>query len=124
MNVEDVKNFSEKSKAKALIAAHHVAAEQHDLAYFKEMLRDHQRAMEEDQQAREARAAAKAEKADKKTKRKSVAAGDSDVSMEDADEEGGESKPKSNKKRKKAEDSDGETEKVCPLMMRLNLVLI
>jgi hypothetical protein len=115
LNLEDVTNFSEKSKTKALVQAFKVAAEQHELAYFKEMLHDHMRAMQEDQEAREARAAEKAAKASKKGKRKSTDAADEDedIAMDDAEDEEGESKPKGSKKRKKDADSDGETEKVC-----------
>jgi hypothetical protein len=114
LSVEDVTNFSEKGKAKNLVAAYHVAAEEHDLQYFKDMLAEHMQAMIEDQEAREAKAAEKAAKADKKKKRKSTeAVDDEDVDMDDAENEGGGPK-KGSKKRKKEADSDGETEKVCP----------
>ncbi len=111
------KDFPEKGKTKSLIAAYEIAAEQHDLAYFKEMLADHQRAMQEDAELRAEREAKKA----KKGKRKSTDAAEDgeDVDMEDAGEteageEGADSKPKS-KKRKKGLESEGEAEKVCSL---------
>lgn len=114
------KEVNEKGKAKALVAAYHVAAENHDLQYFKDMLADHERAMQEDQEAREARAAAKAAKSDKK-KRKStdVVEEDEDVEMEGAEEGEGRKKTQSAKKRRKAVESEGENEKVmlrCPAL--------
>ncbi|BCS21324.1 PWWP domain protein [Aspergillus puulaauensis] len=102
------KDVSEKGKAKSLVAAYGVAAEGHDLAHFKEMLADHQRAIQQEEEEREAaaasKAAAKAERDAKKNKRKSMDIQD-DVDVED---EGG--KPaKSSKKRKK--DAEAESEK-------------
>ncbi|KAL4872216.1 hypothetical protein BDV12DRAFT_193663 [Aspergillus spectabilis] len=96
------KDVSEKGKAKALIAAYHVAAEGNDLAHFKDLLADHQRAIEQEEEERDAqvaaKATAKAEKDAKKNKRKSMEIHD-DVEMEDVDEES--KQPKSSKKRKK-----------------------
>ncbi|KAI9878261.1 MAG: hypothetical protein M1830_001440 [Pleopsidium flavum] len=107
------KDFPEKGKTKSLIAAYEIAGEQHDLAYFKEMLADHQRAMQEDSELRAQREAKK----QKKGKRKSTDAPEDgeDIDMDDvegmeAEDAGGDSKPKS-KKRKKSLDSDGEAEK-------------
>ncbi|PTU23844.1 hypothetical protein P175DRAFT_0505630 [Aspergillus ochraceoroseus IBT 24754] len=95
------KEVSEKGKSKLLIAAYGVAAEAHDLPYFKDLLADHQRAIQQEEEEREAqaaaKAAAKAEKEAKKNKRKSMEIVD-DVDMEDADEDN--KKPKSSKKRK------------------------
>ncbi|KAL2869989.1 PWWP domain protein [Aspergillus lucknowensis] len=103
------KDVSEKGKSKSLIAAFGVAAENHDLAYFKDLLANHQRAIQEEEEEREAQAAAKAAaKADreaKKNKRKSMEIHD-DVDMEDA-EEGGK-QPKSSKKRKKDTEDGGD----------------
>lgn len=116
LDPEACKDFPEKGKSKSLIAAYEIAAEQHDLAYFKEMLADHQRAMQEDAEVRAEREAKK----QKKNKRKSNDAAEDgeDVDMEEAgdveEEEGPDSKPKS-KKRKKGLESEGETEKVCGL---------
>ncbi|EED16099.1 PWWP domain protein [Talaromyces stipitatus ATCC 10500] len=118
------KDVSEKGKGKQLIAAYKVAAEGHDLQYFKNLLADHQRAIQQEAEEREAVAAEKAAlkaqkeaakeareaaKEEKKKKRKSVAAETEDVEMADADE--GEKKPKSTKKRKKDAGSDAEDEK-------------
>ncbi|WEW58451.1 hypothetical protein PRK78_003919 [Emydomyces testavorans] len=105
LNPEDCKNASEKSKTKGLFAAYQVAAEGHDLQYFKDMLADHQRALQEDEQTREAQAKAKQDK----KKRKSA-----DVVEEPEDEEmavDGAEKPKSAKKRKKDVESEGESDK-------------
>jgi hypothetical protein len=106
----EVKDFSEKGKTKSLIGAYHVAAEAHPLSYFKDMLLDHQKAMQEDQELREQREAAKAAKAGKK-KRKSDAA-DDDVDMEDANAGEEVETKKSSKKRKKDIESEGDEEKV------------
>ena len=106
----EVKEFSEKGKTKSLIGAYHVAAEGHPLSYFKDMLLDHQKAMQEDQELREQREAAKAAKAGKK-KRKSDAA-DNDVDMDDANADEEVETKKSSKKRKKDIESEGDEEKV------------
>lgn len=116
LDPEECKDFPEKGKTKSLIQAYHVAAEEHDLEYFKTMLLDHQKAIQEDQERREAREAAKVEKAERaeKKKRKSEAAEeDEDADMEDAEEEGKSGPKKSSKKRKKGIESDGDDEKVC-----------
>lgn len=105
---EECKDVPEKGKAKSLYQAYQVAAENHDVQHFKDMLINHQKAMQEDQERKEARQAAKVAREDKKAKRKSMEVADDEM---DVDEEG-EEKPKSSKKRKKAADSDGETEKV------------
>jgi hypothetical protein len=109
LDPESCKNVTEKGKSKNLIAAYHIASENHDLQYFKDMLAEHQRAMQEDLEEREARAAAKAAKEEKK-KRKSMEVADDQEDEEMA--EVGEEKRKSAKKRKKEVESDGESEKV------------
>ena len=109
LNVDQVKDVAEKGKSKSLIGAYNVAAEEHPLSYFKEMLLDHQKAIQEDQEIREAREAAKAAKAEKKKRKSEIA--EEDVEMEDADDDDGETK-KSSKKRKKDLESEGDEEKV------------
>lgn len=106
---QECKDVSEKGKSKNLIAAYQVAAEGHDLDYFKEMLNDFELAVQQAQEEQEAKAAAKAAKEEKKKKRKSmeVVEGAEDEEMEDAGE-----KKKSSKKRKKDLESEGEQEKV------------
>jgi len=98
---------SEKGKSKSLIAAHKVAAENHDLQYFKDMLLAHSEAMAADAEAQAerdaAKEAAKAAKKEKKPKRKSEVA-DDDVEMEDVEDDSS----KKSKKRKKAVESDDE----------------
>lgn len=105
LNTEECKDIQEKGKAKSLYQAYQVAAENHDLQHFKDMLINHQKAMQEDQERKEARQAAKVAKAEKKSKRKSTE-GEDEMDLDE------EEKPKSAKKRKKAVDSDGENEKV------------
>ncbi|KAG5300977.1 PWWP domain-containing protein [Histoplasma ohiense] len=107
LDPESCKDVNEKGKTKSLVEAYRVAAENHDLQYFKDMLADHQRALEQDQEEREARAAAKAAKQEKK-KRKSI-----DVADEQEDEAADveTEKRKSTKKRKKDVESDAESDK-------------
>lgn len=116
LDPETCKNVSEKGKQKHLVAAFKVAAENHDLQHFKNLLADHQRAVQQEFEDREAAAAEKAalkaqkdaEKEEKKNKRKSIADG-TDIEMGDADDD---KKPKSAKKRKKDAESDAEGGKV------------
>ncbi|KAK2745072.1 hypothetical protein FQN55_006429 [Onygenales sp. PD_40] len=105
LDPESCKDVSEKGKSKSLVGAYQVAAEGHDLQYFKDMLRDHAQALLQDQQEREARAAEKAAKQEKK-KRKSM-----DVADEQEMAEAGAEKRKSAKKRKKDAGSDVESDK-------------
>jgi hypothetical protein len=118
-DIEDVKrevdSGNQGKKNKALWEAYQTAAEDRDLAYFKQMLHQHEAAMQDDLQVREQKVNDKKEKADKAAKRKSTAAVDSDdVDMEDAGDGAASSakKAKASKKRKKEEESDGESEKV------------
>jgi len=110
-------NVSEKGKTKSLILAHKVAAEGHDLQYFKNMLLEHEQALAADEEAiRErdaAKEAAKAAKKEKKPKRKSEAA-DEDVEMEVVEDDS-----KKSKKRKKAAESDDEEKVSCYFSPRL-----
>ncbi|KAF1832923.1 hypothetical protein BDW02DRAFT_580802 [Decorospora gaudefroyi] len=111
---KDVESGNQAKKNKALWEAYQIAAEGHDLAWFKEMLVAHETAMREDQEQREQKELQKKEKAEKATKRKSMAADESeDVDMEEAGDGAAPSakKAKATKKRKKEDDSDGENEK-------------
>jgi hypothetical protein len=123
LDLDDIKatveNGIQGKKSKALWEAHKVAAENRDLTFFKDMLREHEERrlqLEQEEAEREAKKAAK--EAKKKAKE---AAADDDVDMEDVDE-GGESvkAPKSTKKRKKEAESDGERIKVSSLYLRFN----
>ncbi|KAJ5085679.1 hypothetical protein N7532_010450 [Penicillium argentinense] len=111
----EAKDVSEKNKSKSLLGAYQIAAEGNDLAYFKNLLAEHENAiqkeLEEEEKKEAEKAKAKAEKAEKaeknkKTKRKSKGA-ETDVEMEDAEDT---KKPKSSAKKRK-NDADGETEK-------------
>jgi hypothetical protein len=133
LDPEQCKDVSEKGKQKQLIAAYKVAAEGHDLQYFKNLLADHQRAIQQEAEEREAAAAEKAAlkaqkeaakeaaKEEKKKKRKSVAAETEDVEMADAEE--GDKKAKT-KKRKKDAGSDVEDEKVGKEINRFVIVIM
>lgn len=105
---KEVESGNSQKKTKALWSAYEVAAEGHDLQYFKDLLVNHEQALQAD-------AEEKAAKQEKKAKRKSTAAEEvEDVEMEDADENvEASTKKKQSKKRKKDVESDGETEKVC-----------
>ncbi|SMR51380.1 unnamed protein product [Zymoseptoria tritici ST99CH_1E4] len=131
LNPEDCKNPKGRM-TKALLDAYRIASEDHELDYFKGILKQWQ---EEEIAARNAEAAYEAErlreeaeaaaapkesgedvKPKKKVARKSKGA-DEDVEMEDAD-----AAPKSSKKRKKAEESDPDAPKAkkTPKVMKLN----
>jgi hypothetical protein len=118
----ECKEISEKNKAKTLIGAYKVAAEGHDLKHFKDLLSDHQAAVqqeiEEEEREEEEKAKAKAEKAAKKNKRKSKGA-ETDVEMEDADE----AKPSKATKKRKKDEADAEEDKVRFSRMRLRWVI-
>lgn len=112
LHLEEVKKVvasgSDSKKSKALWNAYTIAAEGHDLDYFKELLSSHEQAMQADVEEKEAAAEAKQ---NKKAKRKSTAVEEpEDVDMEDADEVAASSakKPKATKKRKKDAESEGE----------------
>lgn len=108
LDPEQCKDVPEKGKAKALLEAYKVAAEGHDLQHFKDMLLQHEAALQEDEVRKAEKDAEKAAKADKK-KRKSEVKADEDVEMEDVEA----APKKSSKKRKKdAESDEEEPEKV------------
>lgn len=112
---KDVEEDNQKGKKKALWEAYQVAAEGHDLEHFKELLKLHEQAMQEDLEQREQKEIQKKEKAEKAAKRKSTAAVDDsdDVEMQDVEDAVAPSakKAKGSKKRKKGDESDGENEK-------------
>jgi hypothetical protein len=120
----EVENGNQQKKTKALWEAYQIAAEGRDLAYFKEVLENHEKALQVDAEEQEVVAAKKQEKKDK-AKRKSTTNADDDMDMEDVDDEGAASakKAKPSKKRKKGDESDGEPEKVC-CHCRFNVVFI
>ena len=115
LDMDDVKKVLEKEdrgkKSKDLWAAYQVAAENHDLAYFKNLLQDHEKNLQKIQEELAAKEAEKAAKAAKK-KAKEEKAAEEDVDMDGA-EDTQPSKPKSaSKKRKKdAAEIEGETPK-------------
>ncbi|KAI8940287.1 hypothetical protein NX059_003988 [Plenodomus lindquistii] len=119
-DIEDVKkdvlSGKQGKKNKALWEAYQVAAEGHDLEYFKQLLDAHESALQEETAKLEEKEQLKKEKAEKATKRKSTAAaGSEDVDMEDAgDDATSSTKKKATKKRKKTDESDGEVESEKP----------
>ena len=103
-NSDEIQNFQEKGKTKQLAAAYEKAKQGHDLGAFQTMLREHQKAIEEDLALQEEKAAQKAEKANRAAARKH---GD-DM---DVDEPASTEKAKSKKRKKNTEEVD-ENEKV------------
>lgn len=103
LDVKACKDVSEKGKTKQLLKAYEVASEEHDLQFFKEMLLQHEAALQQDEDEKAAKAAEKKAKAEKK-KRKSEAKLEEDVDMEDVEE----APKKLSKKRKKEPESDDE----------------
>jgi len=109
LDVTTVGSVKHSKMSKALVEAHTLAAENHDLQYFKDLLDEHavaqQQELEELAAKEEARVAAQAAKeaaketakTPKKGKKAKSDGDDEDVEMGDADEE---AKPKSSKKRK------------------------
>ncbi|KAL8923623.1 MAG: hypothetical protein Q9208_004570 [Pyrenodesmia sp. 3 TL-2023] len=95
-----------KGKSKPLVAAYVKASEDNDLQHYKDMLADHQKAVEEEREAQAERDAKKSTKTKRKSVDATAAAADDEDEM-DVDEDEAASKPKS-KKRKKEAESDGE----------------
>jgi len=119
LHTDEVKDVEQGKKPKQLWGAYEVAAEGHDLQYFKDLLAQHEVDMREEAAAAEAAAEEKAAKAEKKksAKKSKATVSDDDTEMMDDDadpeaEEEGAKKPKSTKKRKKDAESDGEGGKV------------
>ncbi|KAL9084040.1 MAG: hypothetical protein Q9165_008241 [Trypethelium subeluteriae] len=116
IDVAEIKKEEQGKKPKNLWNAYEICAEEHDLQHFKDVLREHEKAMSRDAEERdrkqaekEEKAAKKAERTEKAEKRKSKGkAEDEDEEMEDA-----EPKPKTpaSKKRKSRGEPDGEDEK-------------
>ena len=104
---DDCKDVDPKGKSKPLQDAYRIASENHELQDFKDILVEHQEAVNEDIARKEEKEAKKAAKADKARRKSEVTAKDEDDM--DIDEET--EKPKS-KKRKKAVESYDEDEKV------------
>ncbi|EUC47668.1 hypothetical protein COCMIDRAFT_3460 [Bipolaris oryzae ATCC 44560] len=110
---KDVETGNQGKRNKALWEAYQIAAEGHDLAYFKEMLSAHESAMQEDLEQKEQKEQQKKEKAEKASRRKSTVAATSETA--DAEDTGDAAasvkKSKIAKRRKNDSDSDGESGK-------------
>jgi chromatin remodeling complex protein RSC6 len=107
-------------KKKALWEAFEIAAQEHDLQHFKDVLNEHEKAMAADVEERAAVEVKKQETKEKKKRKSLATVEDDDVDMEDAEDDDGETpaKKKQTKKRKKTDESEGEGEKVCLRMLR------
>lgn len=106
LDSEKVADLITPKMRKDLQLAHQIAAEGHDLDYYKDLLQQFQEELIEKQKAAEAKAAAAA--TPKKSKKQAKSSADvEDVEMEDVDDEPSTAKAKkSEKKRKNAEDSE------------------
>ncbi|KAF2001179.1 hypothetical protein P154DRAFT_173054 [Amniculicola lignicola CBS 123094] len=118
LDVEEVKaevlKGNTTKKTKALWQAYEIAAEGHDLPWFKDMLEAHEKATQADADEKAAVEAKKLEKKEKAAARKSIAVEEtSDVEMGDAagDEAASAKKAKPSKKRKAREGDDVESDK-------------
>lgn len=94
---------------KDLQQAHHLAAEQHSLEYYKQLLLDFHEAKIADQEAKVAKAQAKKEKAEKSSKKSEAVAidndDDDDMDLDDiGEDDAAPKKAKPAKKRKADED--------------------
>ncbi|OAG39467.1 hypothetical protein AYO21_06295 [Fonsecaea monophora] len=107
---DECKDIPEKGKGKALLAAYKIAAEGHDLQYFKNMLDEHAAALQAEIDAKEAREAEKVAKAEKKKRKSEAKAEVEDVDMEDADVDV-EPKKSSKKRKKEVDEEEDEDEK-------------
>jgi phosphoserine phosphatase len=103
---------SDKKFTKDLWGAYEVAAEEHDLAYFKGMLVEHEKNLIQLREEEAEKEQKKADAAEKKAKRKSTASGDAegDVTMEDAVSEEAPKKAKKTPKRKAEKDVEVDEE--------------
>lgn len=106
LDSEKVADLITAKMRKDLQLAHQIAAEGHDLDYYKDLLQQFQEELIEKQKAAEAKAAAAA--TPKKSKKQAKSSADvEDVEMEDVDDEPSTTKTKkSEKKRKNTEDSE------------------
>ncbi|KIW86897.1 uncharacterized protein Z519_12519 [Cladophialophora bantiana CBS 173.52] len=107
---EECNDVPEKGKGKALLGAYKVAAEGHDLQYFKNMLDEHAAALQAEIDAKEAREAEKVAKAEKKKRKSEAKAEPEDVEMEEAEADA-EPKKSSKKRKKEADEEEDEDQK-------------
>jgi hypothetical protein len=103
---------SDKKFTKDLWGAYEVAAEEHDLDYFKGMLVEHEKNLIQLREEEAEKEQKRAEAAEKKAKRKSTVAADveGDVTMEDAASEEAPKKSKKTPKRKADKDVEADEE--------------
>jgi hypothetical protein len=105
-------------KSKTLWSAFQVAAEEHDLDYFKSMLLEHERRVIQERQEQEDKEAKKEQQSAKKASRKSIPATE-DVEMEDVASDAAPKKKKAAAKRKaSAVEDDGEGEALKVRLLR------
>lgn len=117
---------TDKKFTKDLWGAYEVAAEEHDLDYFKGMLVEHEKNLIQLREEEAEKEQKKAEVADKKAKRKSTGASatdaEGDVTMEDAASEEAPKKPKKTPKRKADKEVEVDEEEKVNRYCRYNLI--
>jgi hypothetical protein len=107
---ETVSTGVQGKRTKQLWNAFEVAAEEHDLAYFKDMLLDHERRVIQERQEQEDKEAKKLEQSAKKASRKSLPAATEDGDQDDTTADA--APKKSAKKPKRKAETDDDTLKV------------
>lgn len=116
--MDDVKELvanrdpSDKKFSKDLWGAYEVAAEEHDLDYFKGMLVEHEKTLIQLREEEAEKELKKAQAAEKKAKRKSTVPADAegDVTMDDGASEEAPKKTKKTAKRKLEKDEEADAE--------------
>jgi hypothetical protein len=103
---------SDKKFSKDLWGAYEVAAEEHDLEYFKGMLVEHEKTLIQLREEEAEKELKKAQAAEKKAKRKSTVTADAegDVTMDDGASEEALKKMKKTAKRKLEKDEEADAE--------------
>ena len=116
VDMDEIKKEEQGKKPKSLWEAYEVCKQDHDLAHFKHLLSEHEKAMARDveernrkQAEKDEKAAKKAERSEKAEKRKSKSKVDEDEEMDDAEPK---AKTPASKKRKSRGDGDDEDQKV------------
>ncbi|OAP54176.1 hypothetical protein AYL99_11711 [Fonsecaea erecta] len=105
---DECKDVSTRGRAKPLLAAYKIAAEGHDLQFFKDILDEHAMALQYELDMREAEKAEKASNPDKRKRKSEVKVKTEDAKMEDTDVD---VEPKeASKKRKMEIDETGDAD--------------
>jgi hypothetical protein len=120
LDIDEIKDIVDRGdqgkRSKNLWEAYGIAAENHELQHFRDMLNEHDKLLQEEQElllAKEEEKQEKQAKREKKSKAKAAVDADGDVDMADSDAP---PKKKPTNKRKKASDEDTSKVGLCPLL--------